>query len=233
MKAGLFICDHVNESLRETFGDYPDMFARLFPELEWTCYDVVNGEFPKDLNECDVYFATGSRKSVYDSDDWIGTLKATIRKLAVMDKYFVGICFGHQALGEAMGGKVQKSPNDWCVGVHSFDVIEQVSWMQPFRQSVNLLMMCQDQVLELPEGAKVLASSEKCPVGIFQVGDKMLGIQAHPEYTKAYDRYLMESRVDRMGKEIVGAGIASLELEVHRDLIRSWVLSFIGLSSSE
>ncbi|MEM9930614.1 MAG: amidotransferase, partial [Bacteroidota bacterium] len=111
MKAGLFECDHTNEAIREQFGDYADMFVRLFPELEWTFYDVVNGEFPSDLNACDVYFATGSRRSVYDAEDWINRVKQTIRQLATMDKYFVGFCFGHQLLGEAMGGNVQKSPN--------------------------------------------------------------------------------------------------------------------------
>jgi GMP synthase-like glutamine amidotransferase len=231
MKAGLFICDHVDESLRATYGDYPDMFASLFPELDWTGYDVVNGEFPKELDECDVYFATGSRRSVYEPEPWIDKVKAVIRQLATMDKFFVGVCFGHQLLGEALGGKVQKSPNGWCVGVHSFDIIKKMDWMQPFQQNVNLLMMCQDQVMELPPDSIVLASSEKCPVGIFQVGSTMLGIQAHPEYAKAWDRYLMESRVDRMGSEIVEAGINSLELEVHRSTIRSWVLNFLGFQA--
>ncbi|MEZ4688570.1 MAG: amidotransferase [Bacteroidia bacterium] len=179
MKAGLFICDHVAESLQDRFGDYPDMFARLFPELEWKHYEVTQGQFPQDLNECEVYFATGSRRSVYEQEDWIDELKATIRRLATTNKHFVGFCFGHQLLGEALGGRVQKSPMGWCVGVHRFDILEKARWMRPFQQQINILMMCQDQVIELPPNSVVLASGERCPVGIMQIGERMLGIQAH------------------------------------------------------
>jgi len=227
MKAGLFECDHVNAEYQNQFGDYSDMFVRLFPELEWTFYDVCNGEFPSDLNECEVYFATGSRRSVYEREDWIDQVKATIRAIAAMDKYFVGFCFGHQLLGEAMGGKVGKPPNGWCVGVHEFEVLRQVDWMQPFQSNINLLMMCQDQVLELPKEAKIWAGNEKCPVGIFQVGEKMLGIQAHPEFSKTYDQLLMEMRLDRMGDALVREGINSLEKAVHQEVIRNWVLNFV------
>lgn len=230
MKAGLLECDHVNAEYRAKFGDYAQMFTNLFPELEWTYYDVCNGEFPTDLNECDVYFATGSRRSVYEPVAWIEQLKKLIRALARLDKYFIGCCFGHQLLGEAMGGKVAKSTNGWCVGVHQFTVTEQADWMHPASNSLHLLMMCQDQVQQLPPNAKVWAGSKKCPVGIFQVGEKMLGIQAHPEFSKAYAQLLMEMRVDRMGEEVVKAGIASLEQTVDRALIRNWVLNFIMFS---
>ncbi|MEM9526235.1 MAG: amidotransferase [Bacteroidota bacterium] len=228
MKAGLFECDHTNEAVREKYGDYSDMFVQLFPELDWTFYDVANGEFPPDLNACDVYFATGSRRSVYEAKEWIDRVKQTIRAIATMDKCFVGFCFGHQLLGEAMGGKVQKSPNGWCVGVHSFAVETKASWMQPFQQPLNLLMMCQDQVLELPDNAKVWASSTKIPVGIFQVGEKMLGIQAHPEFSKAYDKYLIELRRNKLGDAVADHGIKSLDQDIQHSIIRNWVLNFIG-----
>ena len=227
MKAGLFQCDHVKENIRQQFGDYSDMFVNLFPELDWTFYDVCNGDFPRDLNECDVYFATGSHRSVYEDLDWINQMKTTIRQIAETDKYFIGFCFGHQLLGEAMGGKVRKSPKGWCVGVHEFEITQQTDWMKPFQDNLNILMMCRDQVLELPKGAKVLAGNEKCPVGIMQIGERLLGIQGHPEFSKAYDQFLMKLRIDRMGKMIVNQGLRSLEKEVHRESIRSWILNFI------
>ena len=228
MRAGLFECDHVKAEYRQLHGDYSDMFIQLFPELEWHFYDVCNGQFPANLDECDVYFATGSHKSVYDQEDWIIRLQATIRAIAEQDKYFVGFCFGHQLLGEALGGRVRKSPQGWCVGVHEFELLKQEDWMQPYRQEVNLLMMCQDQVIELPPNATVIGQAEKCPHGIMRIGEKLLGIQAHPEFSKAYDQLLLEARVDRIGEEIVNAGLQSLTMEVHREIIRLWILRFIG-----
>jgi GMP synthase-like glutamine amidotransferase len=228
MKAGLFLCDHVNPESQPRFGDYPEKFARLFPEFDFVFYDAINGHFPSQLDECDLYMATGSRHSVYEDLAWIKRLKEIIRELYCLDKYFIGFCFGHQLIGEALGGRVAKSPLGWCIGVHEFAVPEQAPWMQPLAESFNLLMMCQDQVLDLPEHAIVLAGNEKCPVGMFQVGEKVLGIQAHPEFSKDYDRLLMENRIDRMGEELVQEGLRSLAKEVHTDLIRSWVLQFVG-----
>lgn len=227
MKAGLFLCDHISPKYEAEFGDYTKMFESLFPEFDFVFYDVCNNHFPENLEECDLYMATGSRHSVYEDIPWIKRTKELVQQLYEAQKYFVGFCFGHQLLGEALGGKVQKSPNGWSVGVHEFDVLEQADWMQPSQKSLNLLMMCQDQVLELPKAGQVLAGNKQCPNGIMQVGETMLGIQAHPEFSKAYDQTLMEARIDRMGREVVEKGIQSLELEVHQDLIRKWILTFV------
>lgn len=228
MKAGLFVCDHVQLKYQNQFGDYPDMFARLFPEFEFILYDVYNGHFPKNLTECDLYMATGSSHSAYEDLYWINTMKQLIRDIYDQDRYFIGFCFGHQLIGEALGGKVEKSPNGWCIGVHEFDVPEQKEWMQPPQQSVNLLMMCQDQIIQLPKNATVLAGNKKCPTGMIQVGQKILGIQAHPEFSKEYDQILMENRIVRMGHELVKQGIESLEKPVHQKLIHDWVLHFLA-----
>ena len=227
MKTGLFLCDHVNESLRAEYGDYNNMFALLFPELDFVCYDVCNGEFPEDLGECDVYMATGSRHSVYENLDWIERLKKVVRDIFRKDKYFVGFCFGHQLLAEALGGQVRKSEKGWCIGIHEFKIKSKENWMRPAQDPINLLMMCQDQVVDLPKGGKTVAGNEMCQNGIIQVGQKFLGIQAHPEFTKAYDQLLMENRIDRMGEELVQEGLKSLEKPVHRKVIHDWVINFL------
>ena len=232
MKAALFLCDHVKPEYLTQFGDYSDMFINLFPEFEWTVFDVCNGHFPENLDEHEVYFASGSMRSVYEKEDWIVRLQGIIKDIYQQKKYFIGFCFGHQLIGEALGGKVTKSPNGWCVGVHEFEMLKQEKWMQPFQNSVGLLMMCQDQVVQLPENSTVLAGNEKCPVGIFRVGETMLGIQAHPEFSKKYDRLLMETRVHIMGESVVKNGVASLEKDIDAGVIRDWVKRFIGFSSN-
>ncbi|MEM6378179.1 MAG: amidotransferase [Bacteroidota bacterium] len=228
MTAGLLVCDYTLPKWQAQFGDYSDMFTQLFPEFDWRFYEVQKGQFPKNVEDCEVYFSTGSRHSVYDDLPWIAALKVFIQELQVREHYFVGFCFGHQILGEALGGKVEKAAQGWSVGVQTFEIKSPKAWMQPFQDQINLLMMCQDQIIKLPPQAEVLGSSDRCPIGLFQVGEKMLGIQAHPEFSKAYDRVLMESRRHTMGDTIVDGGIASLEMEVHRAVIRNWVLRFLG-----
>lgn len=228
MKAGLFVCDHMAPKDQAQFGDYSDMFAHLFPEFDWVFYDVYNGHFPDNLHECDVYMATGSSHSVYEDIDWILQLKKVIAELYLHQKIFIGLCFGHQLIGEALGGKVEQSENGWCVGVHKFEIVETESWMKPEANQVNLLMMCQDQIVDLPANSKVLGSAKKCPNGIIQVGQTFLGIQGHPEYSTAYDQLLMENRVGRIGKEIVDAGIKSFEQPIHVSVIQEWMVNFIN-----
>ena len=233
MKAGLLLCDRVDLEYRSTFGDYSNMFVNLFPEFDWVLYDVQAGQFPKNVDECVVYFATGSRHSVYDNLDWIIALKEFIQILREEQIYFVGFCFGHQLLAEALGGKVYPSPHGWCVGVHQFTIALPESspqwpvWMQPITKDFNLLMMCQDQVARLPEGTLLLAGNSSCPVGMFQVGERMLGIQAHPEFSKSYNHFLIERRVKRIGTVKVAKALESLSGVLHTELIREWVLRFV------
>jgi GMP synthase-like glutamine amidotransferase len=231
VKIGLLICDHVAIEYQDMFGDYTDMFAHLFPEFNWVHYEVTQGHFPQNLEECDAYMATGSRHSVYDDLPWINQLKAVIRALHQQSKYFIGFCFGHQLLGEALGGKVAKSPNGWSVGVHQFELYQTPDWMVPTKASINMLMMCQDQVLTLPPDTILLAGNQQCPHAIMQVGSTMMGIQGHPEFSKAYDQLLMEIRIDKMGWQLVDRGIASLQKAVDHATIRQWVLHFLNRPS--
>jgi len=230
IKVGLLECDHVRDELRPLAGDYRDMFPALFSkvteEWEFQFYDVCNGQFPESVEECDVYICTGSKSSVYDQEEWIRQLKAFVVAIYQSQKTFIGICFGHQMLGEALGGKVEKSSVGWCIGVHRFQLTARESWMKPPADAFNLLMMCQDQVVQLPPSATLLAETPDCPHAMFRVGERMLGVQAHPEFPKAYDKALMELRVERIGEKKVELGIASLELSTQEIMFAHWIKNF-------
>lgn len=227
MKIGLLECDHVAEQFRHIAGNYRDMFQALFPAVDFEFFDLCNGHFPDSVQRCDAFVCTGSKYSVYEKIDWILRLKAFVRELYTWQKGFLGICLGHQMLAEALGGKVQKSSVGWCVGVHSFDIIQKENWMQPFQQSVNLLMLCQDQVHVLPDNSKVLAATADCPMGMFRVGEKMLGIQAHPEFPKEYDKAIFSERLRRIGPQKVKSGMESLDLPVDATIVGEWIMNFL------
>lgn len=230
MKVGLLLCDHVRSTFQAEFGDLPAMFERAWPGLEWEVFPVVDGIFPAAVKDCQAYIASGSRYSVYDELAWIAQLKTTIQAIATQQIPYLGVCFGHQMLAESLGGKVQKAKTGWCVGVHTFAMQKQAEWMSPYQSKLNLLMMCQDQVMELPPNSQVLATSPACPVGMFQVGDHMLGVQAHPEFSKNYNQRLMESRVELMGAAVVTEGIASLQLPLDAALFCTWAQEFLARS---
>ena len=227
MKIALLNCDHVNPELRHIGGDYPDIFTAFSKGMKFDNFNVCDREFPQNVKDYEVYIVNGSRMSVYDKKDWIVELKTFVKAIYKENRYYIGICFGHQMLAEALGGKVRKAESGWCVGVHNFDIIHQKSWMNPQLTSYQILMSCQDQVQQLPDDSTILASSEKCPIGLFRVGERMLGIQGHPEFTKAYSKALMEVRIERIGKPIIDEGIASLTKTVDSASIFNWMMNFI------
>ncbi len=227
MKIGLLECDHVADKFRPIGGDYREMFPALLPQLDMAFYDVCKGHFPDDVRECDAYICTGSKYSVYDEMDWIRQLKGFVREVHDQEKPFIGVCFGHQMMGEALGGKVQKAEAGWCLGVHSFQLQERPAWIKPPRKSFNLLMLCQDQIKALPPDSRVLASAADCPVGMFMVGKHMLGIQAHPEFLKPYVKAIIKDRKERVGAPKATAGLKSLRRVVHSPVVAQWMQAFL------
>jgi GMP synthase-like glutamine amidotransferase len=222
---GLLQCDHVAGPLRSIAGDYDQMF-RVWMPADWRAYDVAAGELPVRLDECDAYVTTGSRASVYDDQPWIHSFADFVRRLHAAAIPFAGVCFGHQMIGHAMGGRVAPSPNGWGVGVHAFHVSRPEPWMTPSLPRFKVLMSCRDQVLELPPGARVLASSDHCPVAMFRVGT-MLGVQAHPEFPVEYAAALVRHRRLLIGEDRAEAALRSMSDRLSSAELASWVRQFL------
>lgn len=228
MNIGLLQCDHVAERFQPIAGDYAEMFGALFGQhFNLIPYDVCNGVWPVSVHDCDAYLCTGSRWSVYDDVAWIHELKSFVRRAYEMRTPFIGICFGHQMMAEALGGKVEKSAHGWGIGIQAVEITQIEAWMQPERATLKLHYMHQDQVTRLPENSVVLGRSAHCPVAAFRVGATMLGIQAHPEFTNEYSAALLADRLERIGTERVQEARASLVHNTDENVFAQWVTEFL------
>ncbi|MGF1671633.1 MAG: amidotransferase [Balneolaceae bacterium] len=199
MKIALLVCDRVPEPLREKHGTYPDMYRSLF-ELPMDAFYVCEGDFPA-LDDYKAFICTGSRHSVYEESAWILELKQFTQRAYQAGKIFIGVCFGHQLIAESLGGKVERSDGGFLIGIHTFEIIRPKEWMKPLEREFNILMLCRDQVVKLPETGDMLAQSPYCPVGAFQMEEHFLGIQGHPEFTNEYNRALFELRLGKKDAE--------------------------------
>lgn len=229
MKIGILQCDTVLEQWREPHGDFPAMHRRLLhsvnPEIETEVFDIRQGHFPSSIDAVDAYLITGSRHGVYDELPWIGPLKRFIIQLHAARKRTVGICFGHQVIAEALGGRAAKSAAGWGVGVHTMTLFAHPSWMQPKLPKFSLLVSHQDQVLEPPPNSKVLGGSDFCPYAALQL-DGMLSFQGHPEFSKALSYDIMKHRRTTLGETVYAEGVRSLDQATDEQSVARWIDNF-------
>ena len=111
------------DALRPRSGSYPDMFRRLLAPhgLDFRSWSVVAGDFPDSVHDAEGWLITGSRHGAYDDLPWIAPLEALIRQAVAEGVPLVGICFGHQIVAQALGGKVEKFAGGWAVGPQDYD----------------------------------------------------------------------------------------------------------------
>jgi GMP synthase-like glutamine amidotransferase len=214
---------------RERFGDYPAMFRRLFGEeaFDYRTYAVADGETPAQVGEADAYLVTGSSAGAYDPLPWIEPLKDFLRA-ARGQVPLVGVCFGHQIMAEAFGGKVEKSPKGWGVGLHRYRIERPADWMGE-AATLSIPASHQDQVVELPPGARVVAGSDFCPFGLLDYGGfRAISVQLHPEFESAYAKALIETRRgSRYTDEQADRAILSYEQPNDRAALGGWIAGFL------
>lgn len=231
MKVGLLQCDDVSESLLPAHGNYPEMFElalrKRLPQMDYRIYPAHKSELPGDPHECDVYLITGSKHGVYEEQEWIRELERFITQLWDLRKPLIGVCFGHQVMATAMGGQVEKSDRGWGVGVSFNQILEPKPWMQPVQDKLDLIVSHQDQVVELPPQAQVVASSDFCPNYLLQYGSHFLSVQGHPEFEKGYSEALMDMRSLTIPPARVRAGKVSLHADLDSDLMFDWIINFL------
>ena len=231
MRIGILQCDSTNENFRDEYGDYPWMFISLFqsidPELQFTVFDVRLEQYPQTTQECDAYLITGSRFGVYEDEVWIRKLEKFVVELHWKKHPLLGICFGHQIVARALGGKAEKALQGWGAGVQSFRKTVTKPWLYPVLENFSLLVFYQDQVTQLPEGAELIAENEFCPIAAFQIEDHILTFQGHPELEKAYTEALMKLREQILGPVIFEAGLKSLKQSIQPQVITQWMINFL------
>lgn len=214
MLIGILQTGEAPEALRPQSGDYPDMFVRLLSGHGFTfrTWRVVDLDFPADVHQADGWLITGSRHGAYDDLPFIAPLEAFIRDAYAAHVPLVGICFGHQIIAQALGGKVEKFAGGWSVGPQDYD----------FRgETVTMNAWHQDQVTRKPEAATVIGSSAFCAHAALAYDTRALTVQAHPEFDDAFVDGLIRTRgrgvvpepllseaQDRLGRPLASSAMA-------------------------
>lgn len=232
MRLGLLLVGHVAETSTHIAGDYPELFAALLgPDVELIRYDLDRDRFPDSGRECDGWLLSPSRCSVSDPHPWIASAEDLVRELLDTERPYVGICFGHQLLAQALGAPVAMAAGGWEVGVHDYEIVATHPWMRPARESLALVASHEDQVMAVPDGAQLLARADGCPIAGLTVGARAWTIQPHPEFVPALADDLLSRRVELIGAAKVDDARATLTRPLDGSVIGQWIGAFFADTS--
>ena len=209
IRIGLLRMTELSEATIGVHGPYLGVFEMLFDDQPVEILDVPihEGAAPESLADCDGWVISGSPASVYEDLDWIRTGEEIVRAALAAERPLVGICFGHQLVAQALGGRVEKAATGWGIGAQRYETVRPLPGIEG---ATTLLASHQDQVVEIPTDATVWSTSDYCPVAGMMIGERMLTVQGHPEFTPALVSALYDSRRDRLGDAAVDAAKATL-----------------------
>jgi GMP synthase-like glutamine amidotransferase len=192
MRIGILQTGEAPDTLLPATGDYPAMFERLLAGqgFSFHIWRVMEMEFPASVNDADGWLITGSRHGAYEDLPFIKPLEAFIRDAYDAHVPLVGICFGHQIIAQALGGRVEKFAGGWTVGPTDYDFEGETFTLNAWHQ---------DQVTEMPDAATRVATAPFCENAALVYGTRAYTIQAHPEYNDDFIGGLIRHR----GKGVV------------------------------
>ena len=226
MTVGILQCGAPPEALHPRFGSYGAMVRRMLgPGQGATVLDVTEGALPASPTACNAYVLTGSPAGVYEDLPWIAGLIGFLREARGRAK-LVGLCFGHQAMAEAFGGRVVKSPDGWGLGLHRYGVRHRARWMGDALH-VDAPASHQDQVVACPPGARVTVASAFTPYAGLDYGDA-ISFQFHPEFDAAFNVALIEAERDHYGP-LADPAIASYGKPDDCARVGRWISRFLDL----
>lgn len=234
MRFFIFKAGRATRGTRERLGDFDTLFIDLLsePGWQWEVFDLERGETPASLSQCDGVVITGSPASAYDDLPWVHELLALVRACRGEQIPLLGVCFGSQAVTQALEGRVEPNPAGWDIGLTHLRLTGQGRRYSPLAEApdpLRILEVHQDIATRLPPGAVTLASSSRTPHEIYTIGERILCLQGHPELDNEALRDLIDKRHGRglLDPERAAEGLRSLEQDPHRPFLQSWLRRFL------
>ncbi len=210
-------------AIRSRFGEFHQWYQdRAGLPAHYSMVTVYNGEPLPAWAESDGWIISGASESVYQDLPWLPEVKRGIRLAVEAGHAVLGVCFGHQLLASALGGRVEPNPLGWELGSSTIELTgagEAEGLFNGFSKRFPVYETHRDVVTGLPQGATVLATAEM-GLQAFRMGERAYGVQFHPEFNMPIARMYVELRAQE--------GIAaSGSLEPKADDTRRVLTNFI------
>lgn len=194
-------------ALRSRRGDFEDWIrdGMRLAASDVRVVAVCEGEALPDPVGIRGVVVTGSPAFVSEREPWSVDAEAWLRPVVSGGLPVLGICYGHQLLGQALGGRVGPNPQGREMGTVSVDLGEArrvgdaLLGDLPARVTVQATHV--ESVLRPPEGAIRLASNAADPNHALRYGRRAWGVQFHPEFDADIMGVYLEERAEVLRAE--------------------------------
>ncbi|GAA5817851.1 hypothetical protein MFLAVUS_011411 [Mucor flavus] len=224
--------DEPMPQLVDELGEYHEQFDAVFDKaadiehlsIHWDVFDVINKqEYPsfEDIknHKYNAILLTGSDCSAEGQDPWILKLVDFLKKVQtdhVKDVKLIGICFGHQIILRAAGGKSDVNEAGWEIGWVAIKLNKEGQrFFKTAKETLRINQFHKDHVIVLPKGFKTLAFTEHSTPTHIVVSDNLqcLSIQGHPEFSRDTMIDMIKIRIENgaLEKHLAEAALESLE----------------------
>ncbi|WP_182058728.1 glutamine amidotransferase [Pantoea sp. ME81] len=174
----------------------PEDYVIVRPHLgeELPAFDRVSGAI-----------LSGSWAMVTDHADWSERTAAWIRGALEAELPLLGVCYGHQLMAYALGGKVGDNPNGWERGLKTLtNTASDDPWLATLPGEFQAWLSHRQSVITPPSQAEVLARSELDGCQILRYSPQALSVQFHPEFTREIMTTCLPEGVSDDGAQVAG-----------------------------
>jgi GMP synthase (glutamine-hydrolysing) len=213
----------------ERLGGFADLIRRATGSAwtgGWRLFDARSGARGPDPSSVAGLIVTGSASSVTSRDPWIVESERYLCTAVAESVPVLGICFGHQLLGQALGGRVERNPRGREMGTVELEVVAEDPLLDDRERPYLANMSHQDSVVELPDGARVLGRTEREPHAAVRFGETAWGVQFHPEFDREVMTEYIETRFQSLldeGQDAAGIRSAARDAPGGGSVLRRFV----------
>jgi GMP synthase (glutamine-hydrolysing) len=183
-------------SVKASRGGYADMIRSVAGTLPiaFADFDIRGGVNLPEPDRFAGIVVTGSSSSVSDREDWVLAGEAYLRRVVQQGVPVFGICFGHQMLGQALGGLVETNPNGREIGTVALELVANDPIFDGAPTPLRANATHVDGITRLPPGATIIARTRLDPHAAVRFAPAAWGVQFHPEMNGAVARAYIETR---------------------------------------
>jgi GMP synthase (glutamine-hydrolysing) len=192
------------EQIKMQHGDFEDWFSNGLGVKDLLQVDVYKHQALPDPDGLSGVVITGSASMVSDQQDWSERTAQWLAGIVAKGVPVLGVCYGHQLLAHALGGRSGPNPKGRQIGTVNtqlLDYAKEDSLLAHLPQSFKSQTSHSEVVLELPPGAQRLATSPLDNNFAIRFSDQVWGVQFHPEFSASIMSEYIRYRSDAIREE--------------------------------